>query len=224
MALHHDTDMVRAIVGARQVKFLFGPARSQGQDTLAQARCTGFASRRLASGCSWRPSTVSAGRWGLCLRGGSRCDSPGGRRLADACQHALGRLEIGQPSGDRRAFGIEACKPLADLRLLCVDLVQYRRCCGRHGGLQWFQVDRDDQSCWRLTLQYGIFNSRMRRLTSSVADAICGSALQPPHCLAAARPVGTHRICAAVCERAKLTHWRSKPDSNFSSLSGSVPL
>jgi hypothetical protein len=35
MALHHDTDVVRAIVGARQVKFLFGPARSQGQDTLA---------------------------------------------------------------------------------------------------------------------------------------------------------------------------------------------
>jgi hypothetical protein len=35
MALHHDPDMVRAIVGARQVKFLFGPAGSQGQDTLA---------------------------------------------------------------------------------------------------------------------------------------------------------------------------------------------
>jgi hypothetical protein len=35
MALHHDTDMVRAIFGARQVKFLFGPAGSQGQDTLA---------------------------------------------------------------------------------------------------------------------------------------------------------------------------------------------
>jgi hypothetical protein len=35
MALHHDPDMVRAIVGARQVKFLFGPARSQGQDTIA---------------------------------------------------------------------------------------------------------------------------------------------------------------------------------------------
>jgi hypothetical protein len=35
MPLHHDTDMVRAIIGARQIKFLFGPARSQGQDTLA---------------------------------------------------------------------------------------------------------------------------------------------------------------------------------------------
>ena len=42
--------------------------------------------------------------------------SPGRRRLADAGQHALGRLEIGEPSSDRCAFGIEACKPVADLR------------------------------------------------------------------------------------------------------------
>jgi hypothetical protein len=35
MALHYDTDMVRAIVGALQVKFLFGPAGSQSQDPLA---------------------------------------------------------------------------------------------------------------------------------------------------------------------------------------------
>ena len=53
-------------------------------------------------------------------------------------QHALGRLEIGQPSGDRCAISIEACKSLADLRLLCADLVQYRRCCRRHGSPQWF--------------------------------------------------------------------------------------
>jgi hypothetical protein len=33
--------------------------------------------------------------------------------------------------------------------------------------------------------------------------------------------VGTHRICAAGCERAKLTHWRSKPDSN---LYGAFPV
>ena len=35
MALHRDADMVRPIVGARQVKFLSGPAGSQGQDALA---------------------------------------------------------------------------------------------------------------------------------------------------------------------------------------------
>ena len=43
--------------------------------------------------------------------------------FADARQHALSRLEIDQLSGDLCAVGIEACKPLADLRLLCVDLV-----------------------------------------------------------------------------------------------------
>src|SRR4029077_7569022 len=45
MALHCDADMVRAIVGARQVKFLSGLAGSQSQDALAEARCVGFASR-----------------------------------------------------------------------------------------------------------------------------------------------------------------------------------
>ena len=35
MALHCDADMVRAIVGARHVKLLSGPAGSQGQDALA---------------------------------------------------------------------------------------------------------------------------------------------------------------------------------------------
>ena len=35
MALHCDADMVRAIVGACQVKFLSGPAGRQGQDALA---------------------------------------------------------------------------------------------------------------------------------------------------------------------------------------------
>jgi hypothetical protein len=34
MALHCDADMVWAIVGACQVKFLSGPASSQGQDAL----------------------------------------------------------------------------------------------------------------------------------------------------------------------------------------------
>ena len=67
---------------------------------------------------------------------------------------------------------IEACEPLADLRLLRVDLVQYRRCCARHGGLQWFQVDRDDQSCSRLTPEREIFNNRMRRQASLAADPI----------------------------------------------------
>jgi hypothetical protein len=35
MALHCDPDMVRAIVGARQVKFLSSPPGSQGQDAFA---------------------------------------------------------------------------------------------------------------------------------------------------------------------------------------------
>ena len=34
VALHCDADMVRAIVGTRQVKFLSGPTGSQGQDAL----------------------------------------------------------------------------------------------------------------------------------------------------------------------------------------------
>ena len=45
MALHCDADMVRPIVGTREVKFLSGPAGSQGQDPLAQARRAGRASR-----------------------------------------------------------------------------------------------------------------------------------------------------------------------------------
>ena len=35
MALHCDADMVRAIVGARHVKFLSGSAGSQSQDALS---------------------------------------------------------------------------------------------------------------------------------------------------------------------------------------------
>ena len=35
MALHCDADMVRAIVGTCQVKFLSGPAVRQGEDALA---------------------------------------------------------------------------------------------------------------------------------------------------------------------------------------------
>jgi len=45
MALHCDADMVWPIVRARQVKFLSGPAGSQGQDALAKARRAGRASR-----------------------------------------------------------------------------------------------------------------------------------------------------------------------------------
>jgi hypothetical protein len=45
MALYCDADMVWPIVRARQVKFLSGPAGSQGQDALAQARRAGRASR-----------------------------------------------------------------------------------------------------------------------------------------------------------------------------------
>ena len=67
MALHCDADMVWAIVGTCQVKFLSGPAGRQGQD-------------------------------------------------------ALGGLEIGQLRDDRCAVGVEACKPLADLRLFRADL------------------------------------------------------------------------------------------------------
>src|SRR6516162_3520829 len=59
--------------------------------------------------------------------------SPTGWRLADARQHALGCLEIGKSCDDRCAFGIKACKPLADLDLLRADLVQYR-CCASHCG------------------------------------------------------------------------------------------
>jgi len=182
MALHCDADVVRAIVGARQVKFLSGPADSQGQDALAQTRRAGFASHRLARACSWRPPAASARSGGPCFCGGSRCGPPSGWCLADARQNALGRLEIGQPSGDRCPFGIEACKPLADLRLLRADLVQYRRCCARHGGLQWFQVDQNDRSCWRLTPQREIFNHRMRRQASLAADPdsrLCAKSRKP---------------------------------------------
>src|SRR6516225_9348949 len=80
-----------------------------------------------------------------CCGGGGRPGSPSGRRLADAHQHALGGLEIGQLRDDRCAVGVEACKPLADLRLFRADLVQYPRC-GWHGGLQWFQVNRDEST------------------------------------------------------------------------------
>ena len=45
MALHCDADMVRPIIGARQVKFLSSPAGGQSQDALAQTRCAGFACR-----------------------------------------------------------------------------------------------------------------------------------------------------------------------------------
>ena len=45
MALHYDANVVRAIVGARQIKFLSSLAGSKGQDALAEARCAGFASR-----------------------------------------------------------------------------------------------------------------------------------------------------------------------------------
>src|SRR5215472_18736640 len=99
--------MVRTIVGARQVKFLSGLAGGQGQDALAEARCAGFASRRLARGCSWRPPTSSAGCRSLYFCRGSRSGPPPRWRLVDTRQYALGRLEIDQLSGDLCAIGIE---------------------------------------------------------------------------------------------------------------------
>ena len=138
MALYRHTDMVRAIAGTCRVEFLSGFAGGQGKNTLAQAQasCTGFASRRLACGCSWRPPTPSRALGGLYFCGRSQSGSPSGWSLAESRQHALGRLEIDQLSGNLCAVAIEACKPLADLRLLYVDLIQCRRCCGRHGDLQ----------------------------------------------------------------------------------------
>ena len=138
VALHRDANVVWAIAGTCRVKFLSGFASGQGENTLAQARAlrAGFASRRFALGCSWRPPTASRGNRGLYFCSGSRSEPPTGRRFADPRQHAFGGLEIGQLSGNLFAVGIEARKPLADPRLLCADLVQYRRCCGWHGDLQ----------------------------------------------------------------------------------------
>src|SRR6516162_2153565 len=56
------------------------------------------------------------------------------------------------------------CQSLADLRLFRADLVQYPRC-GSHGGLQWFQVNLNDQPCWRLTPQCAVCNPRRHRLS-----------------------------------------------------------
>ena len=61
-------------------------------------------------------------------------------------QHAFGRLEIGQLSDDLFAVGIETRQPLAELHLLCGDLIHGRRCWGPHGDLQRFQID-----CYRST-------------------------------------------------------------------------
>ena len=138
MALYRDTDMVRAIAGTRRVKFLPGFTGRQGENALTQPRAlrAGFTSRQLACSGSWRPPATSRGNGGLCFCSRSRSGSPSGWRLANARQHALGRLEIGQLSGDLFTVGIEARKTLANLRLLCADLVQYRRCRGRHDNLQ----------------------------------------------------------------------------------------
>ena len=108
-----------------------GPKRTPSTGTKRQILST--------SAGSWGPSPASAGSWGLYFSGSSRFGSSGGRCLADTRQHALRRLEIGQPSGDCCAFGLETRQTLADLRFLRADLVQYRGCCGRHGGLQWLQ-------------------------------------------------------------------------------------
>ena len=108
-----------------------GPLRTPSAGTKRQILST--------SAGSWGPPPASAGSWGLCFSGSSRFGSSGGRCLADTRQHALRRLEIGQPSGDCCAFGLETRQTLADLRFLRADLVQYRGCCGRHGGLQWLQ-------------------------------------------------------------------------------------
>ena len=122
-----------------------------------------------------------------------RPGSPSGRRLADAHQHALGGLEIGQLRGDRCAVGVEACKPLADLLLFRADLVQYPRC-GSHGGLQWFQVNRDDQPCWRLTPQCAICNPRMHRLSAFAPARLSGK-----------RPMVRGMLCPASRGKGKWT-------------------
>ena len=137
MALYRHTDMVGAIAGTCRVKFLPGFASGESENTLAQAQAlrAGFASRLFAFGCSWRPPAASRRNRALCFCRGSRSGSPTRWRLGDPRQHAFGGLEIGRLSDDVFAVGIEAGKPFADLRLLCADLVQYRRCCGWHGDL-----------------------------------------------------------------------------------------
>src|SRR6516165_2940166 len=132
MALHCDADMVRTIVGASHVKLLSGPAGSQGQDALTQARCAGFASR---------PGDLLAAALG---------GRPRARRAVEAFAPAaavdVGFLASGvlptrvstrlAVSRSVCAFGLEPGKPFADLRPLSADLVQYRGWCAWHGGLQ----------------------------------------------------------------------------------------
>jgi hypothetical protein len=114
MALHRDADMVWAIIGTCRVKFLSGFAGGQDENALAQAWVLRAAStsRRLACGCSWRPSAASRGNRSLGFCSRSRSWSPTRWCLADARQHAFGRLELGQLSGDLFAVGIEARQPL----------------------------------------------------------------------------------------------------------------
>jgi hypothetical protein len=64
MAQHCDADMVRAIVGARQIRFLSGLAGSQSQDALAEARWRWV---RVPLTCLWLPLAAARGlgwQWG----------------------------------------------------------------------------------------------------------------------------------------------------------------
>src|SRR6478672_8201563 len=53
-----------------------------------------------------------------------------------ACSGSWRPPATSRGNGGLFTVGIEARKTLANLRLLCADLVQYRRCRGRHGNLQ----------------------------------------------------------------------------------------
>ena len=119
-------------------KVLVGFCRWPGQEHARPSLGSGrrVTSRRLGCGCSWRPPSASRGNRGLCFCSRSRSWSPTRWCLANARQHAFGRLKIGQLSGDLFAVGIEARQPLAELHLFCGDLIHCRRCWGPHGDLQ----------------------------------------------------------------------------------------
>jgi hypothetical protein len=93
MALHCDADMVRPIVGARQVKLLSGHAGSQGQDALAQA----FAAKR--------PNSIRR-----VLSGWSdSANFPSLSRIASRKRRAS--LSCSKPAPDRRCIARRSCRP-----------------------------------------------------------------------------------------------------------------
>src|SRR4029077_21219789 len=132
VALHRDADMIWAIAGTCRIKFVSGFAGGQGKNTLAQAYVldAAFTSRRLGCGCSWRPPAASRGNRGLCFCSRSRSWSPTRGCFANARQHAFGRLETAHLRGIFFAVASEPRQPLAELRLLCGDLIHCRRCWG----------------------------------------------------------------------------------------------